>query len=187
MAPGFATGSGISDRIIGSSLAKLQDAGDKGARFLVGGPERASKSALKPTIVTGVTKTMHISDEEAFGPSFSLYVAEDDQEAIEMANDTQYGLNAAVHSTNMEHAIEVAKEIDTASIHINSMTAHDEREYLPPRVTIQPWPLTDGSTATLPVGGIKGSGWGRNNAMWGLNEFTEIKLITYNPRGNEFV
>ena len=45
-----------------------------------------------------------------------------------MANDSFYGLNAAIHSTNMQHALDVAKEIDTAQIHVNNMTAHDERE-----------------------------------------------------------
>jgi acyl-CoA reductase-like NAD-dependent aldehyde dehydrogenase len=127
-APAFITGSGISERILSSSVDKLQEAKDKGAQFLVGGTERASKSALKPTIITGVTKEMSLSDEEAFGPSFSLYVVKTEQEAVGLANDTQYGLNAAVHSTNMERALAVAQEIDTAQVHINSMTAHDERK-----------------------------------------------------------
>ena len=128
VAASFTTGSGISERIINSSLEKLRDAKEKGARFLVGGLEMASKSAPKPTIPMGVTRRMEISDEEAFGPSFSLYTAKDDAEAITLANETRYGLNAAVHSTNMQHALEVAQEIDTAQVHVNSMTAHDERK-----------------------------------------------------------
>lgn len=115
--------------MVQASLDKLKDAQSKGARFLVGGPEWASPFALRPTIVTGVTQEMAISDEEAFGPSFSLYIAQDDKEAIEIANDTRYGLNAAVHSQNMQHALEVAQQLDTAQIHVNSMTAHDEREF----------------------------------------------------------
>ncbi|OCT50234.1 Vanillin dehydrogenase [Cladophialophora carrionii] len=166
-APNFPPGSGVSQQILGASLDKLRDAQQKGATFLVGGPEMASHSSLVPTIVTGVTKEMQVSDEEAFGPSFSLSVAKDDREAIQMANDTKYGLNAAIHSTNMQHALEVAREIDTAQIHINSMTAHDE--------------------PTLPVGGMKGSGWGRNNGLWGLREFTDVKVITFSPKGNDFV
>lgn len=179
----FKTGSGVSERIINSSLEKLHDAQQKGAKFLVGGPEMASKTALKPTIITGVTKDMTVSDEEAFGPSFSLYVAENDLEAIEMANETSYGLNAAVHSTSMQHALEVAKEIDTGQIHVNSMTAHDERKSSFPfmRSKLTLW------IATLPVGGMKGSGWGRNNAMWGLKEFTDIKLVTLSMKGNDFL
>ncbi|KIX09648.1 uncharacterized protein Z518_00729 [Rhinocladiella mackenziei CBS 650.93] len=167
VATSFPTGSGVTSRIINASLDKLNDAQSKGAKFLVGGPERASKSALKPTIVTGVTNGMEIADEEAFGPSFSLYIVKDDKEAIELANATKYGLNAAVHSKDMQHALEVAKEIDTAQIHINSMTAHDE--------------------PTIPVGGMKASGWGRNNGLWGLKEFTDIKLITLSPKGNDFI
>lgn len=131
IATNFKTGSGVTSRIISASLDKLKDAERKGAKFLVGGPEYISQSALKPTIVIGVTKEMEIADEEAFGPSFSLYVAKNDKEAIEMANATKYGLNAAVHSTDMHHALEVAKEIDTAQIHVNSMTAHDERKLTP--------------------------------------------------------
>ncbi len=124
----FKPTSGVTTRIIDASLDKLKDAEKKGAKFLVGGPERLSKSSLKPTIVTGVTKEMDLYDGEAFGPSFSLYVAKNDEEAIEMANATKYGLNAAVHSRDMHHALEVAKEIDTASVHVNNMTAHDERK-----------------------------------------------------------
>lgn len=124
----FVPGNAVTARMMDQSLQKLQDAKDKGAGFLVGGPEQSSKSGLKPTILTGVTPAMDIADEEAFGPSFSLYVAKDDEEAIEMANATKYGLNAAVHSTRMEHALAVAQELETAQVHVNSMTAHDERE-----------------------------------------------------------
>lgn len=81
-----------------------------------------------PSIITGVSKEMSLHDEEGFGPSASLYVVKDDAEAVKVANSTRYGLNAAVHSTDMQHALEVAQEIDTAQVHINNMTAHDERE-----------------------------------------------------------
>ncbi len=123
----FETGSGVSQRILDSSLEKLRDAKEKGACFLIGGPELASSVSLKPTILAGVTKEMSIYDEEAFGPSFSVFIAKNDREAIEMANATKYGLNAAVHSKDMKHALDVAREIDSGSIHVNSMTAHDER------------------------------------------------------------
>lgn len=72
---------------------------------------------------------MELFDEEGFGPSVSLYVARDDAHAIEIANDTAYGLNAAIHTTSMERALAVARELDTAQVHVNSMTAHDEREF----------------------------------------------------------
>lgn len=128
VAPTFTTGSGVSDRIIEASREKLIDAEKKGAQFLIGGPDKASASALQPTIVMGIKENMPLFDEEAFGPSFTLYVADDDAKAIAIANNTAYGLNAAVHSSNMQHALDVAKQIDTAQVHINSMTAHDERK-----------------------------------------------------------
>lgn len=115
-----------------ASLEKLNEAKAKGAKFLVGSAEKASVASLKPAIITGVTKEMQIADDEAFGPSFSLYVVKTEKEAIDMANDTRYGLNAAVHSMNMDHALEVAKQLDNGQIHINSMTVHDERKCFKP-------------------------------------------------------
>lgn len=183
-ATGFDTGSGVSDRILESSLEKLRDAESKGAKFVIGGPERISPSALKPTILTGVTKEMTIFDDEAFSPSFSLYIAKDDKEAIEMANRTRYGLNAAVHSRDMQHALEVAQQLDTAQIHVNSLTAQDERKF---RVDLKAIRIRLTAAATFPIGGVKGSGWGRNNAEWGLREFCEIKLVTLSPAENDVV
>jgi acyl-CoA reductase-like NAD-dependent aldehyde dehydrogenase len=71
---------------------------------------------------------MGIFDEEGFGPSVSLYIAEDDAQAVAMANDSVYGLNGAVFSQNMERALGVAREMDLAQVHINNMTPHDERK-----------------------------------------------------------
>lgn len=105
-ASSFETGSGVSERIIQSAMDKLLGAKEKGAQFLVGGQKLASRSALMPTILTGVTKDMDIKDEESFGPTLCLYIAKNDREAIDIANETRYGLNAAVHSTNMQHALD---------------------------------------------------------------------------------
>lgn len=71
---------------------------------------------------------MDLYDQEAFGPSAALYIAQDDAHAIEIANDTQYGLNAAIHTTNLHRALEMAKELETGQVHINNMTPHDERK-----------------------------------------------------------
>lgn len=116
--------------MVKNSNDKLLEAQEKGAKFLVGGPSFDGKTpSLKPTIVTGVTKAMKIFDEESFGPSVSLYVVKNDQEAIDLANVSEYGLNAAVHSTNMERAINVARALEVRQCHINNITEHDEREY----------------------------------------------------------
>ena len=107
----------------------LLDAQEKGAEFLVGGPEYLSETSLRPTLVTNISRDARIRDEETFGPSASVYVAEDDEDAVSLANDSAYGLNCAVHSTSWEHAYNVAKQLEYGQVHINSMTTGDSREY----------------------------------------------------------
>lgn len=103
----------------------LKDAREKGAKFLVGGPEYMSDTSLKPTLVTNVSKDAHMFDEEMFGPSATVYAAKDDDDAIAKANDSAYGLNAAVHSTSWEHAYNVAKQLESGQVHINNVTTTD--------------------------------------------------------------
>ena len=107
----------------------LKDAEAKGAKFLVGGPEYLSDTSLKPTIVTNISRDARIFDEETFGPSVSVYIANDDDDAIAKANDSAYGLNAAVHSTSWEHAYNVAKQLEYGQVHINNLTANDSRKW----------------------------------------------------------
>jgi acyl-CoA reductase-like NAD-dependent aldehyde dehydrogenase len=103
----------------------LKDAQDKGAKFLIGGPEFLTPTSLKPTLVTNVPWEARIRDEETFGPSASVYIAEDDDDAIAKANDSAYGLNAAVHSTSWEHAYNVAKQLEYGQVQINNLTCSD--------------------------------------------------------------
>jgi acyl-CoA reductase-like NAD-dependent aldehyde dehydrogenase len=129
-AVGASGGSGVTLQMVKNSNDKLLEAQEKGAKFLAGGPSFDGETpSLKPTILTGVTQAMKIFDEESFGPSVSLYVVKNDQEAIDLVNVSEYGLNAAVHSTNMERAINVARALEVRQCHINNITEHDEREY----------------------------------------------------------
>ena len=108
---------------------KLLDAQSKGAVFLIGGPGYHGsdrQTGLKPTIVTGVTPEMAIWEEETFGPSASLYTFTDDEDAVAMANKSVYGLNAAIHTTNMERAIDMARKLEVGQVHINNLTEYDE-------------------------------------------------------------
>lgn len=133
----------MSESLAQTSLGMLREAESKGATFLAGGPEFTKPASLRPTILSGVTKDMAIFDEEAFGPSVSLYIADSDEHAIELANDSAYGLNAAVHSQDMKRALGVARRIETAQVHINSMTVHDERKCYISRIIV---PVADGLT-----------------------------------------
>ena len=84
----FAPGTGASVDVVRKAHASLVDAAEKGATFLVGGPSYTGPAELVPTIVQNVTEDMTIFDVESFGPSVSLYVAEDDDDAIKMANNS---------------------------------------------------------------------------------------------------
>ncbi|KAK3117758.1 hypothetical protein LTR53_000568 [Teratosphaeriaceae sp. CCFEE 6253] len=141
----------------------LQEAKDQGNAFLIGGPEMALPNGMKPSIVVVDPKTpkdkLRIVDEETFSPSASLYVVASDVEAIRVANASSYGLNATIHSTNMERALKMGRELEYGQVHVNSISVYTS------------W--------TGPQGGVKGSGWGRQNAGWGLEEFVQEKFITY--------
>ena len=119
---GPAAGLAVDEKGAHHAFDVLRDAKDKGAGFLVGGPEFVGRTSLKPTIVTGVTPQARIWDEETFGPSATLYVVEDDAEAVARANDSAYGLNAAVHTKDWERGLRVARKLEYGQVHINSMT-----------------------------------------------------------------
>ena len=106
----------------------LQDARSHGAEFVYGGPEYLGKASLKPTIVANISNDMKIKDEESFGPSTSLYIAEDDGDAIRQANGSAYGLNAAIHTKDIGRALKIGRELEYAQVHVNSITPNDQRK-----------------------------------------------------------
>ncbi|GAB7356388.1 hypothetical protein MBLNU459_g7168t1 [Dothideomycetes sp. NU459] len=140
----------------------MQDAVDKGARVLYGDvAHRDSTNAyrMRPVVVADVTKDMDIYYTESFGPSVSLLAVDDDAAAVELANDTEYGLSGAIFTQDLARGLRLARQIDSGAIHINQMTVHDE--------------------AALPHGGVKKSGWGRFNSNNGLDEFLKLKTVTF--------
>ncbi|KAK5995930.1 Salicylaldehyde dehydrogenase [Cladobotryum mycophilum] len=150
----------------------LQKAHDNGAEFIVGdGSLNPTGSGLTPTIITNVKLEDDIFSEEIFAPAAILTIVADEDEAVRVANDTHYGLNASVHSKDVFAALRVAKQIEAGQVHIGSITQYDE--------------------ANIPIGGTKGSGWGRNNGKFALREFLEEKTISiHDPQfagsGNRF-
>lgn len=120
---------GVSERIIDNALSMLQDAESKGCEFLVGGADHVRPSALKPSIVTKATRDMKIYDDESFGPSATLYVVKTEQEAVQVANDTSYGLSAAVHSRDWGRALRVARQIECGTIWVNGLTVREIGKY----------------------------------------------------------
>jgi len=106
-----------------------------------------------------VKKDMDLYYTESFGPTVTLLSVSSDEEALKIANDTEYGLSGAVFTKDLTRGLSLAKRIESGAIHINSMSVHDE--------------------PTLPHGGMKKSGFGRFNANAGLDEFVRTKTITF--------
>ncbi|ORY08374.1 Aldehyde/histidinol dehydrogenase [Clohesyomyces aquaticus] len=146
----------------GDAVTSHSDAQAKGEKFLVGGAEYSKPLSLKPTILLE-PKDSRIVDEETFGPSASLYVVENDEVAIELANRSAYGLNAKIWSTNMEQAVRMARELEYGQVHVNSISVY--------------------TSPTASQGGVKGSGFGRQNAKWGLEKFVVDKFVSYHGKG----
>ncbi|KAH8649892.1 aldehyde dehydrogenase [Xylariales sp. PMI_506] len=144
--------------------ALIADAKSKGASTLdfLKDPTTTQEDVethMRPVVLTKLEKAMDIYSGESFGPSVSLYTFDSIEEAIELANDTKYGLSAAVHTENLKIAFRIADQLESGAVHINSMTVHDE--------------------TALPHGGVKASGFGRFNSNDGLNEFLYSKAITW--------
>ena len=142
----------------------MRDAIAKGAKLIAGGE---GEGVLIPaSVLDGVTPEMRIYGEESFGPVVSIIRAKDTDDAVRIANDTEYGLTAAVFTTNIAEALNVASRIQSGMCHINGATVHDE--------------------AQMPFGGVKDSGYGRFGGKAGINEFTDLRWITIETQPGHF-
>lgn len=141
--------------------ALLEDAVTKGASLLHGSlfNENDRANSIRPVVLEDVKPDMNVYHQESFGPSVSLYVVTDDEQALKLANDTAYGLTAAVFTEDLRRGMKFARELETGAVHINNMTIHDE--------------------VSLPHGGVKDSGFGRFNGPDGLREWVRTKAITW--------
>ena len=128
--------SAVSQSIAQNAVSILQDAKEKGAKFLCGDGSLQENNSISNTLVLVDPKTspdhLRIIDEETFGPSASVYIVDHDAEAIRIANRSAYGLNAAIHTRNLERAIKMGRELEYGQVHTNSSTVYISREYLYP-------------------------------------------------------
>ncbi|KAI9742333.1 MAG: hypothetical protein M1818_003866 [Claussenomyces sp. TS43310] len=138
----------------------LEDAVTKGASLLHGEieTEEDSQTRMMPIVVKDVKPHMDLYHTESFGPSVSLIVIETEDEALRVANDTEYGLTAAVFTEDLRRGLRFAKGIEAGAVHINAMSVHDE--------------------TNLPHGGMKNSGYGRFGSV-GLDEWVRTKAVTW--------
>lgn len=156
----------VVDRHAAAHVAGLaRDAAAKGARLVLDGG--AGEGAIvPPTIVDHVGPEMAIYREESFGPIVAIIRAKDDEDAIRLANDTEYGLSAAVFGRDIGRAMRVAERIESGICHINGPTVYDE--------------------AQMPFGGVGASGYGRFGGRAAIAEFTDLRWITINAQAPHY-
>ena len=136
----------------------IQSGIDDGAEVIVGG-ERPDRDGyfVAPTLLAGCTPDMHVVKEEAFGPVVVVMQHEGDQHAVELANNSNYGLFSYVYSGNTTRAYDIAKQLESGNVALNSVAPH----------------------MYAPFGGFKMSGIGRDRGRWGLEAYSEVQAINW--------
>ena len=135
----------------------IKEAVGAGARTVVGGEYSGAMHA--PTVVADVKPEMRVSCDELFGPAVAVTPFEDIDEAIEMANSTNYGLSAGIFTQNVDWAMRFAREVDSGNLHVNSGPG---------------W-----RADLMPYGGLKESGMGKEGPKYAVQEMTELKMVVF--------
>ena len=147
----------VNEQAVNDMELFVQDAKEKGANIVLGGSRIEGDGCFfAPTIIRDVTLDMRVMTEETFGPIAPIIAFDKEEEAIEIANNTEFGLNASVWSQDLKKAEEIAKALHTGGVFINKPSA---------------------SHPLIPLGGIKKSGFGRELGLLGIREFTNPKPI----------
>jgi len=150
-------GAVVDAKTVAHCRSLIEDALANGAVQLTGG--ETTQNVLMPAhVIDKVTADMKLFRDESFGPVVGVIRARDEAHAIELANDTEYGLSASVFTRDTARGLKVARQIQSGICHVNGPTVHDE--------------------AQMPFGGMKASGYGRFGGKAGVDAFTELRWIT---------
>ena len=154
---GITTGPLINDKAVKKVQDHLADATDKGAEILLGGRgHNLGGTFYQPTVVTGVTQDMQVAQDETFGPLAALFKFETEDEVIEMANDTIFGLASYFYAKDLSRVYKVAEALEYGMVGINTGII---------------------STEVAPFGGVKQSGLGREGSHHGMEDYLEMKYL----------
>jgi vanillin dehydrogenase len=152
----FVIGSVVGPGTVERVKRLVADAVKQGARLLVGGD--AAGTIMHGIVVDDVTPAMALFREESFGPQVSITRVDSVDDAVRLANDTEYGLSAAVFTRDLPAGLGIARRLESGICHVNGPTVHDEGQ--------------------MPFGGVKASGYGRFGGKAGIDAFTELRWIT---------
>jgi vanillin dehydrogenase len=142
----------------------VKDALAKGATLLAGG--KSDGAFYQPTILGGVTPDMVVFKEESFGPAVSVIRAADSEAALQLANDSCYGLSSGLITNDLQKAFDLALRLESGMVHINDCSIMDEPH--------------------VPFGGVKDSGFGREGGHYSMDEMTELKWVTVQMGQRQF-
>ncbi len=154
----------INDRQAARVKAQIEDALAKGAKVALGGGVHGR--FVEPTILTGVTADMDVYRDETFGPVVPVIPFRSDDEAVALANDTEYGLSSGIMTGDEQRGLAIARRLETGMSHINCSSVNDEPH--------------------IPFGGSKASGVGRHGGRWSVETFTETRWITLERGGRAY-
>jgi gamma-glutamyl-gamma-aminobutyraldehyde dehydrogenase/4-guanidinobutyraldehyde dehydrogenase/NAD-dependent aldehyde dehydrogenase len=155
--PGTKTGALVEEQHLHRVLGHIEAAVDDGATLVAGGRRARIDSGgyyVEPTIFDGVSPSARLAQEEVFGPVLAVLPFDHPDEAVAIANGTRYGLAAAVWSTNIDTALQTAREIRAGTVWVNNY---------------------DDTDITVPFGGYRESGFGRDKSLHALEKYTQLK------------
>ena len=154
----------INDGAVQKVDSHVKDAVSKGAELLAGGTYEGR--VYQATVLKNITKDMLVYDEETFGPVAPIIAVKDEVEALEVANDTSYGLSSGVITQNLEKAIYLAEGLEAGMVHVGSASIDAE--------------------ASVPFGGCKESGQGREGGFYSVSALTQLKWVTIEKGKHHF-
>jgi acyl-CoA reductase-like NAD-dependent aldehyde dehydrogenase len=157
MAPDTVLGALISTEHLDGVMGRVQRAADGGARILTGGARAepvAGGAYMEPTLIEADDPALAVVQEEVFGPVLVIQTAEDSEHALKLANDTRYGLAAALWTSDMRTAGRLARRLRAGTVWVNTF---------------------DAASLATPFGGLKDSGHGRDRSLHALDAYTQLK------------